>query len=77
MLTTLGLILICLAWLYQFYLLSNKKDTRVNSYFVSVYTAGVFLLVIDGFASGLGSVAWLNLISLIFSAGVLFVLFRK
>ncbi|TSD02924.1 MAG: hypothetical protein Athens071416_443 [Parcubacteria group bacterium Athens0714_16] len=77
MLTILGLIIICVAWLYEFSLLTNKKDTRINSSFVGIYTAGVFLLVLDGFISGLGSIAWLNLISFIFSAGVLFVLRRK
>jgi len=77
MLTTLGLAVICIAWLYEFYLLVSKKDLLIGSLFVGIYACGVLLLVIDGFMSGLGSIAWLNFISFVFSIGVLVVLMGR
>lgn len=77
MLTSLGLTIICLAWFYEFYLLSVKKDKNIKIFFVLAYILGVLMLVIDGFMSGLTNIASLNLISLIISVGVLFMLIKN
>lgn len=76
MLTTIGLAIISISWVYMFYLLVHKGNTSVHFLFVTFYTIGVLLLVIDGFVLGNTSNAWLNFISLIFSAGVLVVLIQ-
>jgi len=76
MLTTFGLVLICIAWLYEFSLLM-KGDMLVGALFVGFYTLGVLLLVIDGFMLGATSLTWLNLVSLVISFGVWVVLLKK
>ena len=77
MLTTLGLSIICIAWLYQLYRLTSKKDESIKSIFVCFYILGVILLVIDGFMSGLTSIAWLNFVSFAAAFGVLVILLGK
>jgi hypothetical protein len=77
MLTTLGLAIVCIAWFYQFCLIAYKKDKIINNMFVGVYAVGVLFLVIDGFMSGVNSITWLNLISLVISVGVLVALMKK
>ena len=77
MLTTIGLTIICFAWVYQLHLLTNKKDVLLSSKFVGIYVLGVLLLVVDGFTSTVTSVSWLNFFSFIISAGVLYMLWKK
>ena len=77
MLTTIGLVIICVAWAYEFYLITSKKDTLFGSMFVGIYALGVLLLVIDGFMLGADSITWLNLVSFIISVGILFMLPKK
>ena len=77
MLTILGLSLICVAWIYQLYLLVGQKETMIKSMFVSIYSAGVLLLVADGFMSGINSITWLNLISFVVALMVLVILLKK
>ena len=77
MLTTIGLSIICVAWIYQFYLLLNKENKTISILFVGIYTAGVLSLVIDGFISGVSSVTWFNLVSFIISLGVFILLLKK
>ncbi|MFA5651957.1 MAG: hypothetical protein WC933_01180 [Candidatus Paceibacterota bacterium] len=77
MLTTIGLTIISIAWLYEFYLIISKKDKTINSKFAGIYSVGVLLLVIDGFMLGVSSITWLNLVSLVISAGVFMALMKK
>ena len=77
MLTISGLVIICIAWLYELYLLISKGDMMLSVLFVGIYTLGVLMLVVDGFMLGASSVTWLNLVSLLLSAGILLVLMKK
>jgi len=56
-----GLAVIILGWFIQ--LLS--KGNKINKNFIFVYCAGVAMLAIDGFQSGLPILAILNLVSLL------------
>ena len=76
MLTNIGLGLISLAWLIQLIFILKGK-LAVNSIFVGVYIAGVAFLVVDGFGSGLTSLAWANLVSLVLAGSVFFALMKK
>ena len=72
----LGLSVISLGWLIQLVLVSQGK-LSLSSAFVGVYAIGVALLIVDGFSSGLNSLALANLISLILAAAVFFALKKK
>jgi hypothetical protein len=76
MLTNFGLSLIILAWVLQFgKMLVSKKE--VWPAFVVIYALGVILLVVDGFLSGLTTLAILNLVSFVAALAVFFVSLRK
>ncbi len=76
MLSNLGLGLIILAWLMQFgKMIISKRD--VWPAFVLVYVLGVLLLVVDGFRSGLTTLAILNLVSFGAALAVFFVSFKR
>jgi uncharacterized protein with PQ loop repeat len=69
-LSLIGLSLIIIGWLIQFfYQLKNKKG--INPLFIIIYIIGVLVLVVDGYLSGLIELAVLNLISSIIAALVL------
>lgn len=74
--TYLGLGIICLAWLYQV-IKTFRENANIQSAFVGIYAAGVLLLVIDGFSSGVTIAASLNLVTLILSAIVLLKMGKK
>ncbi|MFA5413509.1 MAG: hypothetical protein WC348_03140 [Patescibacteria group bacterium] len=76
MLTNFGLLLIILAWILQLgKMLVSKKE--VWPAFVAIYALGVLLLVVDGFLSGLTTLAILNLVSFAAALAVFFVSLRK
>jgi hypothetical protein len=68
MIALLGLSLVVVAWILQFFLMDKRK--KISAYFVSLYILGVILLVYDGYSSGLTSLAIANFISLIVSLAV-------
>jgi len=65
----IGLSLVVLAWIFQFFLMDKKK--KISLSFVSLYSIGVIVLVYDGFSSGLNNLAIANLVSLVASLSVL------
>ncbi len=76
MITYLGLSLIVVAWIFQFFVsLKNKKKLSLK--FVATYSIGVLLLVIDSFNSNMSTLATINLISLIASLSVLILILKK
>jgi len=74
-LSLVGLTLVIIGWLIQLAKIDNNK--KINKYFVKFYALGVLVLVYDGFASGLTSLAIANLVSLIVSILVLLKLMKK
>lgn len=64
-----GLLLICAGWLMQYFAMAKKKE--MGKTFVLAYSAGVALLVLDGFQSGLYDLAAANLVSLAIALAVL------
>lgn len=75
-LTNIGLIIIVLAWVYQFFV-SLKRGRSLSINFIIIYSVGVLLLVIDGFKTGLITLAIINLISLIVALLVLSININK
>ncbi len=69
MISILGLVLIIAGWFIQFSRMKKSKEIRKE--FVITYAIGVLLLVIDGFRSGIPTLALLNLVSLVGAALVL------
>lgn len=61
--TITGLLFIIAAWSIECYRLV-RHDKKINEWFLACYIIGVFLLVLDGFATGPSFVSVLNLISL-------------
>ncbi len=57
-----GLALIAVAWLLQYQKMSKGK-TEVTRQFAILQAAGIALLVIDGFMSGLYDLAAMNIIT--------------
>lgn len=69
-LSSIGLLLVAIAWLVQLYfLLKGRKEIQRS--FVIVYMAGVFLLVMNGAMSGGIMTAKFELCTLITSAIVM------
>jgi predicted acyltransferase len=68
-LSLVGLILVVIGWALQFILMDKNK--KIYASFVLLYSFGVAFLVLDGFNSGLNSLAWANLISFFISLAVL------
>ncbi|MDD2646367.1 MAG: hypothetical protein PHV78_00360 [Patescibacteria group bacterium] len=62
--TTIGLVIIVLAWLYQLVMLL-KKNHNLQNLFVAGYALGVLLLVVDGYRTGISMIASLNLLALL------------
>jgi hypothetical protein len=72
----LGLCIISLGWLIQLFFISRGKSS-ISPIFVGVYIAGVVLLIVDSFNSGLTSLALANLASLFLAVAVLLVLNKR
>ncbi|MCK4319888.1 hypothetical protein KAW38_04960 [Candidatus Micrarchaeota archaeon] len=65
-----GLVLIIIGWVIQ--LLSIKeKDREIKLPFIMIYSAGVLLLVVDNYLSGLMELALLNFVCMLTAALVL------
>lgn len=62
--TSIGLTIILLSWLYQLIMIL-KKDHNLQNIFVGGYALGVLLLVVDGYRSGISMIASLNLLTLL------------
>jgi hypothetical protein len=69
--TALGLIMIAVAWLLQF-LLMSKKDRRIQNLFLFIYGLGTLVLVYDGYMMGNGENAIINLSIAAVSAAVFY-----
>lgn len=74
-LSLIGLGIIVVSWIIQFF--SMKKTKKIYLYFVIVYAIGVAVLVYDGFNSGLNDLAVANLFSLLASVLVLGKILKK
>ncbi len=70
MLSQIGLIIIIIAWIFQVLSLRNGKNA-LSDKFVMIYSAGLVFLIVDGFVSGLESLAFLNLVVLLI-AGIIY-----
>lgn len=75
MISEIGLAVIVIAWVIELFTLRKKKS--VNPAFVGFYMLGVVILIYDGFASGLNSLAIANLASLAVSGAVLVKTLKK
>lgn len=75
-LTTLGLSLVVIAWLYEIYLVS-RGHRGITKLFVGAYAAGVALLVYDGYTTGMGPMMYFNLASFLAALAVFFLLFKR
>ena len=64
MLTFIGLGVIVLAWLYQLVSLASGNQ-NLRFAFAGLYALGVVALVVDGFMSGMQTIAYFNLASLV------------
>lgn len=62
MLTSIGLVVIFLGWMYQLFCL--KRSKMLSPIFVVVYIIGVIMLIADGLRSGLIELAGLNTLTL-------------
>lgn len=69
MIAVIGLVLVIIAWVLQFFLMDKKK--KISALFIIFYSIGVVFLVYDGFSAGLNDLAIMNLISLAASLVVL------
>ena len=68
-LTLIGLGIIILAWILEFFLMGKRK--KINPIFIGVYILGAGVLVYDGFTSQNNWVAVGNLVSLVVAGIVL------
>lgn len=64
MISEVGLVLITAGWMLQLAKVW-KGEKKIQQNFVVTYAAGVLLLVVDGYASGLFSLALLNFLCLL------------
>ena len=69
MIALIGLTLIIIAWILQFWFMDKKK--KIDASFIFIYAIGIIFLVYDGFSSGLNNLVILNLISLLAALAVL------
>lgn len=58
-----GLILVTIGWIIQFYKTVVLKDKNINTYFLILYSVGVFFLVFGNLLTGDWASLILNLIS--------------
>ncbi|MCL5090405.1 MAG: hypothetical protein M1514_00155 [Patescibacteria group bacterium] len=57
--TILGLSILTIAWLVQFFSMSGK-DLKIKPLFLVIYCLGVMILIIDGILAGSKPVIWGN-----------------
>ncbi len=69
--SSLGLIIIAVAWLIQF-LLMNKKDRAMQNLFLFIYGLGTLVLVYDAFTMGMTEAATLHVSIAAIAAAVLY-----
>jgi len=68
-LTLIGLSVIVLAWILEFFFMGKRK--KISPVFIGVYILGVGILVYDGFTSKAIEMGIVNLLSLVAAAVVL------
>lgn len=68
-LSLIGLAVIIVAWISEFFLMGKRK--KISPIFIGVYVLGVGILVYDGFTSGAIELAVANLIGCVVSGMVL------
>lgn len=74
---TIGLLLITIGWIIQFYETVIRKDKNINPYFLLLYLLGVIFLVIgDLFINDLVS-GFLNLITVILPLLIIIALIKE
>ena len=71
-----GLILVCIGWIIQFYKTVVLKDKNINTYFLILYSVGVFFLVFGNLLTGDWASLILNLISAVLPLLIFFSLIR-
>jgi len=64
MLSQIGLMVIIIAWIWQ-YISLTKKSGKISPLFIMLYGVGISFLVIDGFNNGLRELSYLNTIALV------------
>lgn len=70
-LSSLGLIMIAVAWLIQF-LMTGHKDKSVQNIFLFIYGLGSMVLVYDATISGTPEIAVINLAIAALTAAVMY-----
>ena len=68
-LSLVGLGIVVLAWVLEFFFMGKKK--KISPVFIGVYILGVGILIYDGFSSGSKEIAVANLVSLVVAGIVL------
>jgi hypothetical protein len=68
-LSLIGLSVIIVAWILEFFFMGKKK--KISPIFIGVYIVGAGLLVYDGFTSGANDLAVANLINSVVAGVVL------
>jgi hypothetical protein len=68
-LSLIGLAVIIVAWILEFFFMGKKK--KISPVFIGVYILGAGILVYDGFTSGTNIIAVANLITAVVSGIVL------
>jgi hypothetical protein len=76
MLTSIGLSLIVIAWIFQLFT-SLKKKKKLSLNFIIIYSIGVLFLVVDGLGQTLNTITIINLLSLLASLAVMVVVIKK
>lgn len=62
--TLLGTLFISAAWVVALVTMLQKRTAKIQPLFLLLYLVGMFLIAVDGYASGATSTAFLNLVSL-------------
>jgi hypothetical protein len=68
-LSLIGLSVIIVAWILEFFFMGKKK--KISPIFIGVYILGAGILVYDGFTSGVNDIAVANLITAVVAGIVL------
>ncbi len=76
MLTTIGLLLITIAWLVQLYF-SYKGETKITKSFIILYMLGVVFMVINGAVTNSLNSSWSELLTFLAAGLVLIKTFNN
>ncbi len=60
----IGTLFVAAAWVTALVVMLQKRTAKVQPLFLILYLVGIFLIAVDGYASGATSTAFLNLVSL-------------